>query len=185
LKRSNLLVCRCRIVAYPDVSSRVENGQQTKMAKVVVSFVVVLFMFGLYFSPCLAMMTGGISRETSIPDVVKEGVRMYLASITKRHDSAFDYKVKCDKLEASSQVVEGILYRVALEIVPVEEGAIHSDCIHGSDNLRLEKGDVKFVCLTIWSRAWLERKEKRLIVKEVDEPHKRNDVESCLEVNNE
>ena len=150
------------------------------MAKVAV----VLLMFGLYFPPCLAMMTGGIKpmNEASIPEVVKEGVRLYLESISERHP--FDYKVKCDKLEASSQLVQGFLYRVALEIVPVEEGAIHSYCISGSDNVRLEK-DVKFVCLEIWSRTWLKSEEERLIVKEVDEPHKRNNVESCLEVNDE
>lgn len=159
-----------------------ENGRQTKMAKVAVSVVRVFFMFGLYFSPCLQlrMMTGGISRmnKTDTPDVM-EGVSRYLKSINERLP-AFDYKAECDKLEVSSQVVQGTMYRVALEIVPVEKDAIHSDCIHGSDNVRLDKGDVKFVCLEIWSRPWLEPPEM-LIVKRVDEPRKRNDVKSCLE----
>ena len=148
----------------------------------VVPVVAMLFLFGLYFSPCLAMMFGGISRinETNIPGDVKDGVRLYLENINKQ--SAFDYKLKCDTLEASSQVVQGTLYRVALEIVPVEKGAFRSDCIHGSDNFRLEKGDVKSVCLTIWSRPWLEGKQS-FIVKEM--PHKRNGVESCLEVNSD
>lgn len=160
-----------------------ENGRQTKMAKVAVSFVRVFFMFGFYFSPCLqlGMMTGGISRmnKTDTPDVM-EGVSRYLKSINERLP-AFDYKAECDKLKVSSQVVAGTMYRVALEIVPVEKDAIHSDCIHESDNFRLDKGDVKFVCLEIWSRPWLEPSENMLIVKRVDEPRKRNDVKSCLE----
>lgn len=170
---------------FTHTSLRAEkSGQQTKMAKVAVSVVVVSFIIGLYFSPCLAMMTGGISlmNEKIIPDVVKEGVGLYLKNIAQHH-SAFDYKaVNCEKMKLSLQMVQGMLYRTALEIVPVEEGTIHSDCIKGSDSFRLGKGDVKFVCLEIWSRPWLES-SKSLIVKEVDEPHKRNDVESCLEVN--
>lgn len=161
----------------------VKSGQQTKMAKVAVSVVVFFFIIGLYFSPCLAMLTGGISlmNETIVPDIVKEGVGLYLKDIGQHH-SAFDYKaVNCEKMEVSSQVVQGVLYRTALEIVPVEEGTIHSDCIKGSDSFRLGKGDVKFVCLEIWSRPWLES-SRSLIVKEVDEPHKRNDVESCLKL---
>ena len=161
------------------LSARQENNnsRQTKMAKIVLVF----FMFGLYFSPCLQLgrMTGAISRikETKIPDAIKEGVRWYLKNITGRH-SAFDYKVKCDELEASSQVVQGIMYRVALEIVTVEKDVIHSDCIHGSDIFRLDEGDVKFVCLKIWSRPWLE---PSLIVEKVGKLRKQNDVQSCLE----
>ena len=147
--------------------------------------VLVFFIFELYFSPCLQLgrMTGGISRmnETNISGPIKEGVRQYLKSIAAPH-SAFEYKVKCDKLEVSSQVVQGTMYRVALEIVPVEKDAIHSDCIHGSDNFRLDKKDVQFVCLEIWSRVWLEPPE-RLIVTRVDGPRERNDVKSCLEEN--
>ena len=131
------------------------------------------------------MMTGGISRmnEKKIPDVIKEGVALYLKDIFPKHHSAiFDYKVDCEKMEVSSQVVQGALYRVALELIPVEEGTIHSVCIEGSESsFRLEKGNVKFACITIWSRPWLEQSE-RLKVEEVDEPDKRN-VESCLEVN--
>ena len=167
---------------FTHTSLRAEkSGQQTKMAKVAVSVVVFFFIIGLYFSPCLAMLTGGISlmNETIVPDVVKEGVGLYLKKIR----SAFDYKaVNCEKMKVSSQIVVGVLYRTALEIVPVEEGTIHSDCIKGSDSSRLGKGDVKFVCLEIWSRPWLES-SRSLMVKKVDEPHKRNDVESCLKVN--
>jgi len=139
------------------------------------SVVVVLFMFGLCLSPCLTMMTGGISRTQETKPIM-EGVGMYLENINAHH--SFDYKVKCDKLEASSQVVQGFLYRVALELVPVEKGAIDSDCIRGSGNFRLEKEDVKFVCLQIWSRSWLPGQQK-LILEEVDE----HDVESCLAIN--
>lgn len=153
------------------------------MAKVV-GVVVFFFMFRLYFSPCLTMMTGGISRvdERDMPEVIKEGVRLYLKNINEHH-SVYNYKAICEKLEASSQIVQGALYRVALEIIPVED-AINSDCIQGSDSFLLEKGDKKFVCLTIWSRPWLSE-SKRLIVKQVSEPDKRNDVDSCLEVNSE
>ena len=160
-----------------------QSGQQTKMAKVAVIVVVVSFIIGLYFSPCLAMMTGGISLMSGkITADVIEGVGLYLKNIGQHH-SAFDYKaVNCEKIKVSSQIVQGVFYRAALEIVPVEKGTIHSDCIKGSDSARLGKGGVKFVCLEIWSRPWLES-SKSLIVKEVDEPHKRNDVESCLEVN--
>ena len=121
------------------------------------------------------MMTGGISRTQETKPIM-EGVGMYLENINAHH--SFDYKVKCDKLEASSQVVQGFLYRVALELVPVEKGAIDSDCIRGSGNFRLEKEDVKFVCLQIWSRSWLPGQQK-LILEEVDE----HDVESCLAIN--
>ena len=149
-----------------------------------------LLLVVFYFSPwreVAGIMTGGISEigpsaEEGVMSDIDEGVGIYLKKETK--DGAdFTYKKICGTLRASSQVVQGSMYRVAFEMVPVEKSFSSSDCIT-KDTLKklpfLERGKVKLGCFTIWSRPWMKEKSKRFIVTKKDS----NDYRSCLEVNN-
>ena len=143
-----------------------------------------------YFSPwreVAGMMTGGISEvdlsveEGGRSDIYK-GVHIYLKKETK--DGAdFVYKNICGTLRASSQVVQGIFYRVAFEMVPVDKSSSSGACIE-MDTLKklpfLERGKEKLGCFTIWSRPWMKEKSERFIVTKKDS----NDYRSCLQVNN-
>ena len=139
-----------------------------------------------YFSPWIevaGMMPGGISEEGVMSHIDKV-VGIYLKK--ERKDGAdFVYKKICGTLRASSQVVEGNLYRVAFEMVPVNKSSSSSlsDCIK-MDTLKklpfLERGKERLGCFTIWSRPWIKEKSERFIVTKKDS----NDYRSCLEVNN-
>lgn len=142
-----------------------------------------------YFSPwrkVAGAMVGGISEIDPLAKGVMsaeidEGVDIYVKKETK--DGAdFIYKEICGTLRASSQVIQGSLYRVAFEMVPLDKSSSSSHCIE-KDTLRklpvLERGKVKLGCFTIWSRPWMKEKSERFIVTKKDS----NDYRSCLEVN--
>lgn len=151
------------------------------MAKFVVFFLSTLTT--LCFTPCLATMTGGISRldlkNKDNRDVIMKGIGIFLEKLRKQ-DSPLVYRPIC--VQASSQVVQGVLYRVAMEIAPedsVFSRAIDFDCIPEADRPSLTNGDKRFVCFSIWERVWLPKPES-FIVKVENE----SDVQSCLMVNN-
>ena len=130
----------------------------------------------VYLSSCRAMMTGGISQLEN-PYQYKEisdGVKVFLKKLKANEGRA--YEVVCATLKASSQVVQGTLYRVAMEVVPEgnDNKVYASACVGGRPGK-----DGKFVCFTIWSRPWLEDKKARLIVEEKPNISKYKD---CLTV---
>ena len=149
-----------------------------------------LFLALFYLLPwreVAGMMPGGISEvgpwpEEGVMSDIDKGVDIYWKKESK-DGTDFVYKKICGTLRASSQVSEGILYRVAFEMVPVNKSSSSSDCIK-MDTLKklpfLERGKVKLGCFTIWSRPWMKEKSKRFIVTKKDS----NDYRSCLEVNN-
>ena len=155
------------------------------MAKVV-AVVSVTFFLTSYFLPCFAMMTGGIStiNQPLKSTVIMKGLDIFLMNESRalqanyiNHHENLLYKRICDTLQASEQVVEGTLYRVALKIVPVNKQLEQKDCINEDDSL-----PEKFVCFTVWHRPWLEQDEDaRLIV----EKEAAGDYKSCLQVNSQ
>jgi len=154
-----------------------------KMAKVVL--VVVSFLLITCFSPCFAMMTGGISSvdlsDKPTRNVTMKGLGIFLKNKNeKQAPNNHVYLAICGSLRASSQIVEGVLYRVAVRLASVDKEFSRPGCIT-KGSLRLAKGDEKFGCFEIWSRPWLDDREKKLnfIVKERDS----RSYSSCLEVN--
>ena len=151
-----------------------------------VGLLLALFYFS-HWREVAGTMTGGISEVGPSPEEgvmcdIDKGVDIYMKNETE--DGAdFIYKKICGTLRASSQVVQGVLYRVAFEMVPVDKYSSSRDCIK-IDTVKklpfLERGKVKLGCLTIWSRPWMEEKSERFIVTKKDS----NDYRSCLEVNN-
>ena len=147
------------------------------MAKIV-AVVSVSFIFISYYLPCIAMMTGGISTvdQPSKSTAIMEGLDIFLTNESQALQNVFIYKGICNTLQASVQVVQGTLYRVALKIAPVDKQPDQEDCVKGDDSV---VGDEKFVCFAVWARPWLEDKEKRVIV----EKKAADDYKSCLRVN--
>lgn len=155
------------------------------MAKIV-AVVSVGFIFVSYFLPCIAMMTGGIStvdQPLKSTEIMK-GLDIFLTNVKNRALQAncpnclYMYKGICYTLQASEQVVQGTLYRVALKVVPVDKQLDHESCIPEDDLVLLAKSGERFVCFTIWFRPWLKENE-RFIVKE----KAADDYESCLQIN--
>lgn len=134
----------------------------------------------LHFSSCFGMMTGGISpldlSKKSNMDVIKRGFGIFLREENKRLASTSKsnsfYVGIFESLKASKQVVAGIEYRVAVELVLVDkaslagclagrakDGVIAQDGFITEDDscygLLLATGEKKFACFTIWSRPWL------------------------------
>lgn len=113
----------------------------------------------VYLSICCATMTGG-KLQLKNPYKYKEitdGITVILERMKVNNGLA--YKVVCDTLKASSQVVQGTLYRVAMKVAP--EGNDPGACIGGTTGR-----DERFVCFTIWSRPWLPDANSRFIVEE-------------------
>lgn len=140
------------------------------MAKIFVA--VVLSM--LCFSPCLAtkrMMTGGIttldSSEIKNNPIIKRGVENFLKKLNQDQGSPDVYKLICGSVpEASSQVVQGALYRVKMEIIPVPVDSANKDlCIRDEEANSSLLAKKSTVCFTIWSRPWLDE-SKSFIVQE-------------------
>ena len=141
---------------------------------------VVLSAFIICSTPCLAMMTGGISRLNLKKKDNWEVVRKGFEDLRKQDSSYALYRPIC--VQASSQLVQGFLYRVAMEIIPedsVYNRAIDFDCIPEAKSPSLANGDQRFVCFSIWKREWLPKPES-FIVKVENE----SDAQSCLMVNN-
>ena len=86
------------------------------------------------------------------------------------------YLTICGSLKASSQIVEGVLYRVAVRLAFVDKEFSRPGCIT-EGSLRLAKGDENFGCFEIWSRPWMAKKIN-FGVKERDS----RSYGSCLEV---
>ena len=128
-------------------------------------------------------MTGGISGidKSDIENMtdIKKGLDIFLKEEDKGLASTPNvlYKSICKTLRASSQIVQGVLYRVAVEIVPVDIKVFSSgNCILKE---LAKPSDIKFGCFTIWSRPWLEDVKQGFIVDKQDS----NDYKSCLGVN--
>ena len=92
-------------------------------------------------------------------------------------------------MQASYQVVQGVLYRVAVKIVPVDtkdfgtldcggQDDTSDDCILKASACA-KPSETKFGCFTVWTRTWLEEEKKRFIVDKEDS----KDYNSCLAVN--
>ena len=131
---------------------------------------VLIIISVVYLSSCCATMTGG-KLQLKNPYKYKEitdGMTVILEKM-KVNDGR-GYKVVCDTLKASSQVVQGTLYRVAMKVAP--EGNDPAACIRGRPGK-----DERFVCFTIWSRPWLPDANSRFIV---EEKPNISETEDCL-----
>ena len=81
----------------------------------------------------------------------------------------------CGTLQASKQVLQGYLYRVSVEMSPVDRDvATKADCIVPS----LANGVRIVECFSIWSRNWISG-DLGFKVKEQDT----QDFDSCLKIN--
>ncbi len=139
----------------------------------------------LFLTHCHEMMTGGISRldlkDEDTREVIKKGIGIILERLQRKDSSHVLYQPIC--VQASSQVVEGIEYRVAMEIAPEDSAprrGIDFDCIPEAGRSPLAKRDKKFVCFSIWQRPWKAEPESFKVKLEENE----TDVQSCLDVNN-
>ena len=133
-------------------------------------------------SGCRAVMTGGISQvvDPESDPVIMDGVERFLKNYNTNNGQV--YKFLCRTLQASVQVVEGGLYRVAMKIVP--DGEYDKTdvvaCVKQSSYSR-DEGDIdrrlRFVCFTIWSRPWLKDKKLQFIIEEKQNIRR---YEACL-----
>lgn len=143
-------------------------------------------VYMLCLSSCLSKltgtgMTGGIShldlKDSENMEVIRKGIGIFLERLQKQDASHVLYRPIC--VQASSQVVQGVLYRVAMEIVPEDSAysrAIDFDCIPEADSSPLAKKDKRFACFSIWSREWLPFHESFI----VEEQNQFTDAQSCL-----
>ncbi|PFX28679.1 hypothetical protein AWC38_SpisGene6626 [Stylophora pistillata] len=126
----------------------------------------------------MPVMTGGISRidpedSAEYPDLQK-GVEIFMDKLNAKANAGTVYKLVCERIQASKQVVQGVLYRVAFSVEPVDKEMAEGGYCIKSDDITAE-GNGKFVCITVWSRGWLGDQSPK--VKENEEA---KDVESCL-----
>lgn len=126
-------------------------------------------------------MTGEISRVDpedfpKLPDLLK-GVKSFMDKLNAKANAGTVYKLVCERIQASKQVVQGVLYRVAFSVEPVDKEMAEGGYCIKSDDITAE-GNGKFVCITVWSRVWLGDQSP-----EIKKNKEAKDVESCLKVN--
>ena len=145
-------------------------------------FIIILYVSFLHCSAKKSPITGGISRIDpedlrQYPDLIK-GVKSFLDKLNAKSTAGTVHKLVCASVQASSQVVQGVLYRVAFNTGQVDKGVAQGEsCINRGDFV--EQGEGKFICISIWERPWLNDMSP-----EIKENKEGKDVESCLGVSN-